>query len=200
MIAVGASVSPRASVPESAKVWEHAQIRDHVKVGERVIIGRGAYIGTSVIVGDDSKIQNYALVYDPAEIGAGVFIGPGAILTNDNLPRAVTPDMKQKRSSDWDLVGVVVSDGASIGAGAICVAPVKIGRWAMVAAGSVVIRDVPDHALVVGNPARQIGWVGRGGVRLENESSSPRLFRCPMTSESYQETDSGLVLIERGDS
>ena len=161
-----------------------------------MVIGRGVYVGSGVVVGDDSKIQNYALVYEPAEIGKGVFIGPAVILTNDRFPRAVTPYLEQKTRSDWILVGVTVRDGASIGAGATCVAPVTVGRWAMVAAGSVVIRDVLDYALVAGNPARQIGWVGRAGFRLVNDPDSPSILRCPATGESYEETDTGLALVE----
>ena len=196
MISPSATVSPKAVVPDSAKVWDLAQVREHATLGERVIVGRGAYIGLGVMVGAESKIQNYALVYEPAEIGTGVFVGPGAILTNDRLPRAVTPDMEQKAPSDWNPVGVKVLDGASIGAAAVCVAPVTIGCWAMVAAGSVVIRDVLDHALVVGNPARQVGWVGRAGVRLDADPVTPGLFRCPSTGESYEESGAGLVLVQ----
>lgn len=196
MISTSATVSPDAVVPDSAKVWDLAQVREGATLGERTIVGRGAYVGIGVTVGAESKIQNYALVYEPAEIGNGVFIGPGAILTNDRFPRAVTPDLDQKASSDWNPVGVKVLDGASIGAAAVCVAPVTIGRWAMVAAGSVVIRDVSDHALVAGNPARQIGWVSRAGIRLHADSVSPSRFHCPSTGESYEETGDGLVLVE----
>jgi acetyltransferase-like isoleucine patch superfamily enzyme len=190
-------VSPGAQLSPTAKVWDHASVREHAILGERVIVGTGAYIGVGVRVGDDSKIQNGAQVYEPAEIHRGVFIGPGVILTNDRFPRAVTPSMMQKTADDWVSVGVKVLDGASIGAGAICVAPVTIGRWSMVAAGSVVIRDVLDHALVVGNPARQIGWVSRAGVRLDADPVLPGHFRCSATNETYEETGSGLVLIER---
>lgn len=159
-------MSKQFDVGLGTNVWEGAQIREGASIGAECVIGRGAYIGPGVNVGDRCKIQNNALVYDPAVIGDGVFIGPGAILTNDRLPRAITPSGELKRADDWDPVGVTVDTGASIGAGAICVAPVHIGAWAMVAAGSVVVRDVPDHALVAGNPARQIGWVGRDGRRM----------------------------------
>lgn len=196
MISEYAHVAKSARVAKSAYVWDHAQIRDGCFIGERVIIGRGAYIGIGVVIGDESKVQNGAQIYEPAEIGQGAFIGPGVILTNDRFPRAVTPSMMQKSAEDWIPVGVKVLDGASIGAGAVCVAPVTIGRWAMVAAGSVVTRDVPEHALVVGNPARQTGWVSRAGVRLGADPLSPCLFQCPSTGETYEETDSGLVLVE----
>ena len=161
-----AQVAGDASIGDGTQVWNLVQIRERAQIGAECIIGRGAYIGIGVRIGDRCKIQNNALVYDPAVIGDGVFIGPGAILTNDRLPRAISPSGELKRADDWDLVGVTIETGASIGAGAVCVAPVRIGAWAMVAACSVVVRDVPDHALVAGNPARQIGWVGRDGQRM----------------------------------
>ena len=162
----GAQIAPDVVLGSGTRVWELAKIREGVRIGSDCIIGRGVYIGVDVRLGDRCKVQNNALIYDPADLGDGVFVGPGAILTNDRLPRAISPSGILKRSNDWEPVGVSIATGASIGAGAICVAPVRIGAWAMVAAGSVVIRDVPDHALVGGNPARFIGWVGRDGRRM----------------------------------
>ena len=136
------------------------------------MIGRGAYVGTGVQIGDNVKLQNYALVYEPAELGDGVFVGPAAVLTNDHYPRSVDPEGNQKRGGDWEAVGVTVAEGASLGARSVCVAPVRIGRWAMVAAGAVVTKDVPDFGLVVGVPARRVGWVGRSGVKLVERTAS----------------------------
>lgn len=157
-------------------------------------MGRGAYIGSGVVLGDSCKVQNHALVYEPARLGDGVFVGPAVVLTNDTYPRAVNPDLTPKTADDWEAVGVTVGDGASIGARSVCVAPVTIGAWAMVAAGSVVTRDVPDHALVAGVPARILGWVGRTGRRLT--PTGPDTFTCPDTGATYELSDPH-TLVER---
>ena len=172
-IAPGADVDERAKLGDGTTVWHLAQIREDAILGRDCVIGRGAYVGTGVRIGDNVKIQNYALVYEPATLGDGSFVGPAAVLTNDLRPRSVAPDGTQKRGGDWEAVGVEIAEGASIGARAVCVAPVRIGRWAMVGAGSVVTRDVPDFALVVGVPARQIGWVGKSGERLVQPADAP---------------------------
>ena len=153
-------------IADSVQVWQYAHIRAGAVLGAGTVIGRGVYIGPGVSIGKNCKIQNHALVYNPTSIADGVFIGPGAIFSNDKFPRAINPDLSKKDSTDWVEVGVIVATGASIGAGAICVAPVQIGKWAIVAAGAVVTKDVPDYALVAGCPARQIGWVGEDGHRL----------------------------------
>jgi acetyltransferase-like isoleucine patch superfamily enzyme len=113
----------------------------------------------------------------------GVFIGPSVVLTNDTYPRAINPDGSIKGGDDWELVGVTIKRGAAIGARAVCVAPVTIGAWATVAAGAVVIKDVPDHALMVGVPARQVGWVGKAGRPLRSDSGG---WVCPATGQRYE--------------
>lgn len=185
-----AQVAGDVTIGDGTQVWNLVQIRERAEIGVECVIGRGAYIGIGVRVGDRCKIQNNALVYDPAVIGDGVFIGPGAILTNDRLPRAISPSGELKRVDDWDPVGVTIETGASIGAGAVCVAPVRIGAWAMVAAGSVVVRDIPDHALVAGNPARQIGWVGRDGQRMVDDGGA---LVDASTGSRFVEVDGCLV-------
>ena len=190
-----ADVDPGAVIGEGSSVWHLAQIREGASLGSNCVIGRGAYVGAGVEMGDNCKVQNYALVYEPARLGHGVFIGPAAVLTNDTYPRAVNPDGTGKSAADWEPVGVLIDEGASIGARAVCVAPVRIGSWALVAAGSVVTKDVPDHALVAGVPARRIGWVGRTGRRLEDDGSG--VLVCPDTHEKYRESD-GRLAVEEG--
>lgn len=181
-----ADVAPSARIGAGSSVWHLAQIREDAVLGSNCVVGRGAYIGTGVVMGDNCKVQNYALVYEPAELGHGVFIGPAVVLTNDTYPRAINPDGSLKSASDWEPVGVRILEGAAIGARAVCVAPVTIGRWATVAAGSVVTRDVADFALVAGVPAKRIGWVGKAGVRLIVQGDA---WVCPQTNERYIERD-----------
>lgn len=166
MIAPDADVDARARISDSAKVWGLAQIREDAVVGENCIVGRGAYIDVAVKVGNNCKIQNNALIYAPAILEAGVFVGPAAVFTNDTFPRAINSDGSQKDGSDWEMVGVTVRRGASIGARAVVLGGVEVGEWAMVAAGAVATRDVPPYAMVAGVPARRVAWVGPRGVPL----------------------------------
>lgn len=191
----GARVEPSADVAADAElgqdvvIWHLAQIRERAVLGAGCTVGRGAYVGPGVVLGRNCKLQNYALVYEPARLGDGVFIGPAAVLTNDLFPRAVNTDGSLKSADDWTEVAVTIHAGASIGARAVCVAPVTIGAWAMVAAGAVVTRDVRPYAIVVGVPARQVGWVGEAGHPLVQEDEG---WRCPATGRRYRETGNGL--------
>lgn len=186
-----ADVSDAAIIGAGSSIWHLAQVREGVQMGQNCVVGRGAYIGTGVVMGDNCKVQNYALVYEPAKLADGVFIGPAVVLTNDTYPRAINPDGTLKSAHDWEPVGVTVEQGASIGARATCVAPVTIGAWATVAAGAVVVKDVPAHALVVGVPAKRIGWVGKAGTPLQ-PTDEENVWVCPTTGARYIETNETL--------
>lgn len=191
-IVESADVSPSAFIGDGSSIWHLAQVREDARLGANCIIGRGAYIGTGVVMGDNCKVQNYALVYEPAKLADGVFIGPAVVLTNDTYPRAINADGTQKSAHDWEPVGVTIERGAAIGARATCVAPVTIGEWATVAAGAVVVKDVPAYALVAGVPARRIGWVSESGTPL-TAGDVEGVWVCPSSGAHYVETDGKLI-------
>ncbi|MHB1087484.1 MAG: acyltransferase [Acidimicrobiales bacterium] len=167
-------VAPTAIVEDGAllgrgvKVWHYTQVRRGATIGDNTIIGKGCFIDEFVPVGEGSKIQNGSEIYAPASIGRGVFVGPHVVLTNDLHPRAVTSDGVVLGADDWHAAGCRIEEGAALGAGSVIVCT-SVGAWALVGAGSVVTRPVAPHALVVGNPARQVGWVCYCAQRVEGE-------------------------------
>ena len=183
-----ADVSAAAVLGDGVRIWHLAQVREDAVVGAGSIIGRGAYVGSGVQIGQNCKIQNYALVYEPAVLEDGVFIGPAVVLTNDTYPRSINPDGSLKGGHDWQAVGVTVRHGASIGARSVCVAPLEIGSWALIGAGSTVVNDVPAYALMVGVPARRIGWVGPAGHKLELIADGT--WQCPVSKKLFKEVSS----------
>jgi UDP-2-acetamido-3-amino-2,3-dideoxy-glucuronate N-acetyltransferase len=152
-----AEVHESVTIPTSTRVWGHTQIRENAKIGANCIIGRNVYIGPGVVIGDNCKIQNNALIYEPAVLEEGVFIGPAAVLTNDRRPRAINRDGSLKEASDWELAGVLIRKGASVGANAVCVAPVEVGEWSVIAANSVIIRDALSETVYAGSPGMPKG-------------------------------------------
>lgn len=165
MIDKTAEIHSSAKIGAGTMIWGLTQIREGVVIGEECIVGRNVYIDKDVIIGSRVKIQNNALIYYPAVIGDGVFIGPGAILTNDKYPRSVSPEGDLKLGGNWKAKGVVIEEGASIGAGVVVIAGTKIGKWALVGAGAVVTKDVSEYTSVAGNPARILGKVNKFGKR-----------------------------------
>lgn len=190
-VSTTADVAGSASIGPGSRIWHLAQVGENAAIGRGCVIGRGAYVGPGVRIGDHVKIQNYALVYQPAVLEDGVFVGPAVVLTNDLNPRAVDERGRPKSAADWSPVAVHVKEGASLGARAVCVAPVTVGRWAMVGAGAVVVDDVPDFALVVGVPARRVGWVGRAGFPLRPHAGGT--WQCEKTGARYVETEEGAL-------
>lgn len=185
-----AEVEPGVRVGPGSSVWHLAHLRSGAVVGADCNLGRGVYVDGGVVIGDRVKVQNFALLYEPARIGDGVFIGPAVVLTNDRYPRAVTPDGTPKTAADWSAVGVTLAEGCSLGARSVVVPGVTVGAWAMVAAGAVVTRDVPAHALVVGVPARRVGWVGRTGRPLTDAGDGR--WVGPDAGDRYVESATGL--------
>lgn len=184
VLAPTANISQEAEIGFGTIIWDQTQVREGAVLGESCNIGRGVYIDAGVKVGRRCKIQNGAQLFSPALIEDGAFIGPNVILTNDQYPRSVDDSGELKDASMWESVGVVVREGASLGAGAICVAPVEIGKWAVVGAGSVVTSNVRNFELVRGVPARPAGWVGHAGIPLEHKDGT---LVCPKTLREYVE-------------
>src|SRR5262245_42912211 len=161
-----AEVSEEATIGQGCRIWHQAQVRERARIGRDCIIGKGVYVDFDVVIGDHVKIENGCFLYHGATLEDGVFFGPGVILTNDKLPRAINPDGSLKNGADWEVGKILVKRGASLGAGAVVLPDVVIGAFAMVGSGAVVTGDVPDHGLVVGNPARLVGFVCYCGARL----------------------------------
>lgn len=174
-----ADVSEKAVLGDGTQVWHQSQIRENASLGKNCIVGKNVYIDFDVKIGDSCKIQNNCSIYHGASLGNGVFVGPHSVITNDLYPRAVNPDFSAKGAGDWHVSNTSVKDGAALGAGTILVCGVTIGKWAMTGSGSVVTKDVPDHGLVVGNPARVIGFVCSCGHKLQLEKKNQE--RAEMT-------------------
>lgn len=157
-----ASVDPRAVIGDGTRVWINVQIREGASIGRNCIVSKDVYIDHGVSIGNRCKLQNAVSVYNGVTIEDDVFVGPNACFTNDKIPRAF--------NSEWKVTPTVIRRGASIGANATLVCGIEIGEYAMIAAGSVVTRDVAPYELVMGNPARVVGTVDKAGNRVEHVS------------------------------
>lgn len=177
-----ADVADDAELGPGTRVWHQAQVRERAVIGRECIVGKGAYVDAEVRIGDRCKLQNSAFVYHGFDLEDGVFLGPGVMLLNDRHPRAINPDGTLKTDADWEVSRGVVRQGASLGGGVIVLPGVNIGRFAMAGSGAVVTRDVPDHGLVLGSPARLRGFVCAAGHPLEADRpvEGGMLMRCPV--------------------
>ncbi|MEX2161698.1 MAG: acyltransferase [Anaerolineales bacterium] len=162
-----AEVDKNATVGDRTSIWHQAQVRAGAHIGDDCIIGKGVYVGADVLIGNRVKIQNYVSVYEGLTIEDGVMVGPHVCFTNDLLPRAINPDGTLKGGEDWEVTPTLVREGAGLGANSTIRCGVTIGRWALIGAGSVVTRDIPDYGLAYGNPAHLHGFVCPHGNRLE---------------------------------
>jgi UDP-2-acetamido-3-amino-2,3-dideoxy-glucuronate N-acetyltransferase len=184
LIHASSYVDVGASVGRGTKIWHFCHILSGTEIGEGCSIGQNVMIGPRVKLGNGCKIQNNVSLYDGVELADDVFCGPSCVFTNVNNPRA---NVSRKDEFRTTLVGRC----ASIGANATIVCGHSLGEYCFIGAGSVVTRDVPAFALMVGNPARRMGWVSRCGERLGKE------LACPRTGERYREIEaSQLMLIE----
>jgi acetyltransferase-like isoleucine patch superfamily enzyme len=163
-----ALVEAGVEIGPGSTVWDNVHIRGPATIGAECIIGEKSYIAYGVTIGNRVKLNAFVYICTGVTIEDGVMLSAGTTFTNDRHPRATTSDLSALRPSepDEDTLSTTVRRGATIGAGAIIGPGLEIGRFAMVGMGSVVTRAVPDFALVVGNPARQIGWVCRCGEPL----------------------------------
>ena len=166
-----AEVSNSATIGKGTKIWNQAQVRNNAELGDNCIISKNVYIDEHVKIGNRVKIQNNVNVYHGVTVEDDVFLGPSMTFTNDMYPRSF--------NANWKITETLVKKGASIGANATIRCGITIGEYATVGAGSVVTKDVPPQALVVGNPARQIGWVCRCGFKLDAAGT------CTQCGETY---------------
>lgn len=183
-----AEVHATARIGPRTRIWHQVQVGEDVSIGADCVLGKGVYAASAAVIGDRVKIQNGCGIFG-ARLEDEVMLAPGVYLLEDPAPRAAAPDGAPKQWQDWTRMPVTVRRGATVGANAVVAPGVTVGRYALVAIGSAVNRDVPDHALVAGNPARQVGWVCRCGKHLDDTLS------CPTCQLRYITGEHGLSTI-----
>lgn len=158
-----ANVSKQAIIGDGTKIWINSQIRENSQIGRNCIISKDTYIDAEVKIGNNCKIQNSVSIYHGVTIGDDVFVGPNACFTNDKVPRAFDPE--------WKITPTFIKKGASIGANATIVCGITLGEYCMVAAGSVVTKDVEAYSLVMGNPAKHYSYIDKMGNKIDGHSN-----------------------------
>ncbi|OXM60010.1 acyltransferase [Amycolatopsis vastitatis] len=190
-VEASADVGPGARIGAGTRVWHQAQVADGVEIGTGCTLGKSCYIGSGSRIGDNVKIGNHADVFG-AQLDDDVMISPQVVLTEDRTPRATRPDGQRQGPGDWTSAPVIVRRGATVGAGARVAPGIEIGPYALVGIGAVVLRDVAAHALVLGNPARAVGWVCRCAGTLDDR------LRCPRCERTYELAADLLTKIQVG--
>lgn len=173
-----AIIEEGAVLGEGTKVWHHAQVRKGASLGKNCIIGKDVYIDADVKVGNNCKIQNKASIYHGVTLEDGIFVGPHVCFTNDKMPRAINPNGSQKSADDWVVSKTLVKYGTSIGANSTILCGITLGQFCLVGAGSVVTKTVPDHGIVIGNPARLVGFVCKCGKEKKKSSGTLECTAC----------------------
>ncbi|WP_431098464.1 acyltransferase [Polaromonas aquatica] len=184
-----AIVDVGAQIGAGTRIWHWVHVSGGARIGERCSFGQGVYVGNEVTVGDNVKVQNNVSVYDAVTLEDDVFCGPSMVFTNVYNPRSAVARKDEYRRT-------LVRRGATLGANCTVVCGTTIGRYAFVGAGAVINKDVPDFALMVGVPARQIGWMSRFGERLALPLQGDGSATCEHTGERYQLSDGVCTLIE----
>lgn len=173
-----AIVDDGAQLGEGTRVWHWVHVSAQARIGRDCSLGQNVFVGNQVVIGDNVKIQNNVSVYDNVTLESDVFCGPSMVFTNVYNPRSAVPRKNEYRHT-------LVKRGATLGANCTIVCGVTIGKYAFVGAGAVINRDVPDYALMVGVPARQLGWMSRHGARLDLPLQGQATANCPDTGETY---------------
>lgn len=174
-----AVIDDNVEIGEGTKIWHFTHVQSNAKIGKFCVLGQNVNVGNNVVIGNYVKIQNNVSVYEGVTLEDYVFCGPSMVFTNIKDPRSKYPQVGSQY-----YIKTLVKEGASLGANCTIVCGVTIGRFAFVGAGSVVTKDVPDFALVVGNPAKIKGWVSEAGIKLEFNSDNIAI--CPRTEIKYK--------------
>ncbi len=190
-----AIIEDNVQIGAGTKIWHFSQVRQGTQIGENCVISKSVFIDLETQIGNNVKIQNHAIIYHRAIIDNGVFIGPNVCFTNDKNPRAINPDGTPKKAGDWQVTTIHLGQGASIGAHSVILPGVEIGEFVMAGSGSVITKNVPDFALVYGNPARIHGFVCRCGQKILEFHQSDEVIvgKCgcglniPVDRTAYQE-------------